>query len=513
MNLQSEQSLSQEQRKRNDLIEALIISDLLEKRLCEESFYEFFKACWHVIDPNNDYIDNWHIEYLCSVFQEEAERIARKEPRKFHINVNISPRTSKSNILSVAFPAWCWIKWPWMRFLCVSHSQRLSLDLAMKCRDLIESDWYQSHWSENYQLKDNQNRKEFYQTEVNGQAMGYRKSVYVGGKITGSGGDFIIQDDVIDVGDRFSNAKIQAANDCHTTVLHTRLDNQKIGCRINIQQRVATNDVTGLILKDPKWRHIIIPARLSDDVQPKSLRDFYSEDGLFFPELIDEDYLESVYQDNGNGFTRLDYETQYMQRPADEFDSLYLRQNWCYYKILPAKIDETIISADFSFKAPDKKKTKRSYTVIQVWSNASAKKYLRYQFRKQCGYAEAKKAFINVTKLFPEVKIKLVEDKANGSAILDELKNEIPGLKAIEPKGTKYERAHRTCWLQNSGNLSLPDPEENPWVYEFIEEHALFKGSDDEVNDQVDTQTQAMDYFTPSQKSRAETIKKAYGRK
>lgn len=508
-------NIKNDEAKKLELINDIVADYILEGKRCADDFYQFFVACWHVLDPNNDLILNWHIEYLCRLLQKEAERIAAKLPRKKHININISPRTAKSNIVSVAFNAWCWIKWPWMRFLCLSHTQNLSFALSSKTRSLIESDWYQGHWGHCYQLDNSQNAKEFFQTKKGGQTLGYRKSSYVGGKVTGSGGDFIIQDDLLDVNDKYSIAAVQKANYVHTTVLASRLDNAKIGARINIQQRIRTDDVTGIILNDPDWQSIIIPARNLPNVQPESLRQFYSDDGpqgLFFPDLIDEDYLNAISRGDGNGLSRADLEAQYMQRPSDEIDTLYPRELWRHYRILPAALDKTIISADFSFKKPSNDKKKKSFTVIQVWSKKGPNIYLRYQWRKQCGYMEAKQAFLRVTNEFKDAKIKLIEDKANGSAILDELESEIAGLISIEPKGSKYERAERTNWMQNSGNIYLPDEHEQPWVNDFKEEHALFTGDNNEVNDQVDAQTQAMDHFDPSKNSAAKTLLKAYGK-
>jgi predicted phage terminase large subunit-like protein len=86
--------------------------------------------------------------------------------------------------------------------------------------------------------------------------------------------------------------------------------------------------------------------------------------------------------------------------------------------------------------------------------------------------------------------VKLVEDKANGPAIISVLEHEIPGIIAVEPEGSKESRAHSVTYLCEAGNVYLPDPSLNPWVHDFVDELANFpNGTHD---DQVDAMTQAL---------------------
>ncbi len=85
---------------------------------------------------------------------------------------------------------------------------------------------------------------------------------------------------------------------------------------------------------------------------------------------------------------------------------------------------------------------------------------------------------------------KLVENKANGPAVISDLHNSIPGLIPIEPKGSKYSRAIVPAEVVESGNIFLPKPSRFPWSTEFILEAKRFRGLDNEKNDQVDAFTQ-----------------------
>ena len=84
----------------------------------------------------------------------------------------------------------------------------------------------------------------------------------------------------------------------------------------------------------------------------------------------------------------------------------------------------------------------------------------------------------------------LIEDKANGSAVLQMLAHEIPGLLPVNPQGGKIARAQAVSPLIEAGNIYLPHPDFAPWVNDFIEECVQFpNGAHD---DQVDAMTQAL---------------------
>src|ERR1039458_5231627 len=91
---------------------------------------------------------------------------------------------------------------------------------------------------------------------------------------------------------------------------------------------------------------------------------------------------------------------------------------------------------------------------------------------------------------WPEAHRKLVEDKANGSAVIDTLKHEISGLIAVNPEGGKVARAHAVSAQVESGNVYLPHPTIASWVNDFIEEVAGFPNGRND--DQVDAMTQAL---------------------
>jgi predicted phage terminase large subunit-like protein len=84
----------------------------------------------------------------------------------------------------------------------------------------------------------------------------------------------------------------------------------------------------------------------------------------------------------------------------------------------------------------------------------------------------------------------LIEGKANGSAVIQMLMNQISGIIPVNPSGGKIGRAAAISPLIEAGNIHIPRPQMFPWVNDFLEECAAFpNGAHD---DQVDAMTQAL---------------------
>ena len=124
---------------------------------------------------------------------------------------------------------------------------------------------------------------------------------------------------------------------------------------------------------------------------------------------------------------------------------------------------------------------------------------------------------IRLRSTYPQCKTTLIEDKANGSAIINMLRKDMTGIIAVEPKGGKVSRANAIVGAIESGNVYLPH--NKPFTGEFIEECAAFpNGAHD---DQVDCASQALNRLIynssePKKKQVTDPIKKFfpnYGKK
>src|SRR5882762_3782898 len=103
---------------------------------------DFVRAAWPIVEGNNEYRHNWHIDAIC----EHLEAVSNGKIK--NLLINIPPGCMKSLITAVFWPAWEWTRNPAMRFLSAAYEGGLSTRDAVKTRTLIESDWYQKLWGD-----------------------------------------------------------------------------------------------------------------------------------------------------------------------------------------------------------------------------------------------------------------------------------------------------------------------------------------------------------------------------
>ena len=129
-----------------------------------------------------------------------------------------------------------------------------------------------------------------------------------------------------------------------------------------------------------------------------------------------------------------------------------------------------------------------------VWAAKQADRFLLDQRRERLDFPRTVEAVKAMSEKWPGAHRKLVEDKANGTAVIATLKHEISGLIAVNPEGGKIARAQAVSPQVESGNVYLPHPAIAPWVDAFIEECAAFPAG--KHDDQVDQMSQALNRLT-----------------
>ena len=230
----------------------------LVKRRMERSLYDFTKEAWHVIDPAPFVGGGFSMQAVCDHLQACADGNIR------NLIINIPPRFSKSTLCGVLFPAWVFaqpentpVSGNGVQFLHASYSQTLALQDSLKCRRLLESDWYLSRWGNRVQVSSDQNTKSQFDLESGGRRM----TTSVGGSTTGLGGQYLICDDPNNARESNSEAVIMSTIEWWDMAWSTRLNDPKTGCRIVVQQRLNERDITGHILSQDigNWTHLMLP--------------------------------------------------------------------------------------------------------------------------------------------------------------------------------------------------------------------------------------------------------------
>jgi hypothetical protein len=154
-----------------------------EKNRLEEDLYEYGRAAWHIVEPDQAFIPGRHIEMICRHLQALTDGTLELD----NLLINVPPGHSKSIFTNVFWPSWCWTRRPGKRFLYGSYDQKLSTRDSISCRSIIESDWYQSRWP-HVKLVSDQNEKRTFQNS----ARGWRMATSVGGAGTGLHPHFIV---------------------------------------------------------------------------------------------------------------------------------------------------------------------------------------------------------------------------------------------------------------------------------------------------------------------------------
>lgn len=276
--------------------------DKLRAERCKRSFYHFFLDFWEVISTEQ-LVDNWHIKIICDELQVMGERIKDRLPKLHDLIINVPPGSSKSSIASQAFPAWLWTIDPSIRIISGSHGQGLSLSMAVKSRDIIQSDKYKRYYPEII-LKSDSNNKSNYSNNHNGQ----RIATSVGSGIIGNHAHIHLVDDPLNLDP--SVTEIMGANNWIDS-LSTRKVSKEITPLILIMQRLADNDTCAYILKKNKNVKVIsLPAELTEKTTPEYRK--YYKDGLFDPIRISRQVIENTKVDLGS----YKYESQFLQNPS-----------------------------------------------------------------------------------------------------------------------------------------------------------------------------------------------------
>lgn len=443
---------------------------------------EFLPFCCYTMP---EYYVNWHHRvtayYLDLWVKKKIRFLILSEP----------PRHGKSEQVSRRLPAYILGQNPDAKIIAASYGAELSQLMNRDIQRIIDSELYRDLFPDTELFESNirtvaqgsylRNSDIF---EIVGHK-GVYKNAGVGGPLTGMGADYaIIDDPVKDRKDAESPTIRKTTWEWYKSTLRTRLE--KGGSVLLTMTRWQEEDLAGMCIEQAKkslkadqWHVVNLPAIAEGELDPRDPRK--PGEALWpwkFPieELIQMKATSSSYEFGG----------MYQGSPSPSEGGIFKRDWWRYYKITPSVFDAVIMSVDCAFKDLDDS----SYVVVQVWGRIGANCYLLDQIRDHLNLTGTKEAVRQMHFKWQQAGLKLIEDKANGTAVIHLLMNEIPGLVPVEPEGGKVARARVIEYLCEARNVWLPDPELCPWVKDFVEEAAAFPNAAND--DQVDGMTQAL---------------------
>lgn len=460
----------------------------IEIVLAEKSLSEFIKLAWPVLEPSTTYVHGWHIDAIC----EHLEAVTSGQLRRLIINV--PPRYMKSLIVSVMWPCWEWgpQNLPHLRYLFSSYSSELVTKHSTDRRTLLRSSMYTEAWGRRFAFSEDNVRK----TEFDNTKRGVMSTTSTGSTATGKGGNRVVIDDPLNPKQALSDVERENANTYFDQTLYTRLNDKAKDAIVLIMQRLHENDLTGHLLKEKKdegWYHLNFEAEAEDRrtiIFPMSGKKVRREVGeILWPAREPKEILEKTKLALGS----YAYAGQYQQRPAPLEGGVIQRRWWRRFirEQQPLSFHSIIISSDPKFK--DYETSSRVAT--HVWGAVGPNVYLLDRICRHTGLVGNIQDILTLRARWSvngdQVSAILVEDKANGPAIIEVLKKSIAGVIAVEPSGSKEARAIAQSPKIEAGNVWVVA---EPWGDEVIDAWAFVPTGDNW--DDVDAASQALRYLS-----------------
>lgn len=318
---------------------------------------------------------------------------------------------------------------------------------------------------------------------------GYLLSAGVGGSITGLGADLLLIDDPVkNEEEAMSETVRENIFNWYNSTAYTRLEG---GANIVVvQTRWHKGDLSGRLIDEmeiggDKWEVINFPAILNTDPSPGDTR---NQGEALWPGKFPLERLEIIKKQVGSRV----WSSLYQQSPIIEGGNI-IREEWLrFYTKLPFDPQRwrgsyLVASWDLSFK-----ETGNSYVVGVMIAKHESNYYLLDIYRKKADIIETQRAIKEMADTWPSCKVHLIEDKANGPAIIAMMQKQISGMVAVKAEVSKDERLHSIAPIFEAGNFHLPA---NHYLTKtIIDELTSFPHSDHD--DVVDAISQGLNRFS-----------------
>jgi predicted phage terminase large subunit-like protein len=344
-----------------------------------------------------------------------------------YYNINIPPGHMKSMVLNVLGPTWLFAITA-TRSDAISHTEELSTEMNLKRQKILNSEKWAKYFPDVYLTK-NEGRL------LIGNHFGELYSINTSA-FTGRSSELIINDDLISAKQaRMDKKAMGNAIAFYRDTMPSRIRDIKKGVVMNVQQRLAPGDITGMILNDNNlydlYTHVALQA-LSDRgriiIMPITGQLWELKEGdSLWPERFGDYNLLRITQGSSV------FETQYQQNPLSSEDTIV--KSTMINLMSPLEAYEILEEPDYIYASHDLavKATDTSDFVGSVLAKQKGNKLLIIDcLEKKMGYVASKQYIKNLSVVHYGV-IHLIEDKANGQQVIQELTGEVPGIVPINP--------------------------------------------------------------------------------
>lgn len=438
-------------------------------------FVSFVRKCFRTLMPSAVFEMNWHIQALAY----ELDQVRLGHNRR--LIINLPPRSLKSIITSVAYPAFLLGLDPTLRIICVSYNAELAAKHANDFRVIMSSEWYQRLFPAT-RISSMKNTE----TEVVTTQHGFRLSTSVEGTLTGRGGDVVILDDPLKPTDALSKPKRERVNDFFFNTLLSRLDDKNTGRIVVVAQRLHADDLPGTLLRrsPEEWRLLSFPAIAEQEITVQTGIDKYHRcrvGDVLHPARESQAILDSVRAQLGPEI----FAAQYQQNPSPPGDAM-ITPKWVQrYDQLPKRNSSSVFLQ--SWDTAIKKGGQNDYSVCSSWVYHDGFYYLVDVLRGRFDFPALKSLAISHAGTH-KPDIILVEDTGIGSALVQELQDARLSAVGVKVAHNKQTRMSIQSAKFASGKVFFP--REAAWLEDL--ETEIFSFPNGRHDDQVDSISQAL---------------------
>lgn len=404
------------------------------------------------------YMSHFH-RFLCNKVQEFLEAPCLNGAFDILL-LSVPPQSGKSTTVTETLPSWFLGKRPEDAVIIAGYEGTFAEGFSRRNRDK-----FNEYATDIFRVKAND--------KVQGVALwetadgGKCRAAGLKAGITGYPAELFIIDDPI-------KNKEQATSETMLGKLHAEMA-PSVQTRIHpggklivIQTRWVENDIIGWIQENWAeyiWADINIPAEC-EDAEHDWLGRKVGE-SLMGPHLGDNDLPQKIRKDNtwlaaakrmiiaADG--EYTWNALYQGHPTPAQGNLFERHWWQYYdrdQFTLEQFEYVHISVDASFKQT----ATSDMVAMQVTGVYKGEVYIWRIINKRMGFVDTKSKILSVIRECKSVDELVIEDKANGSAIIDSFRyiDDAPPIVAVNPQGGKFSRAQAVASYVIAGKVHIP---------------------------------------------------------
>lgn len=469
------------------MTDAVALRSAALRMLCARRFDVFLRHAWPVIEPTRALVPSVAVDAVTTALQAVAEGRIRR------LAIALPPGVGKSLIGAVAWPAWLLLRSQGRaRVMAGSYSAGFAERDSRKCRDLIGSPWFRELVNGDWAIRRDLDRVDQYWTTTGGKRLLASPS----GRTLGERCTFQVIDDALSGADVHSKTAKTEAVRWVCEVMPSRLEAPEDDPRVVIGQRLCVDDPISAVL-ERGWPLLQLPAVIEDGDAPCELHD---DSGVLvwrdtravgepLSALLSREALAAQLVELGS----VAFAAQYQQKPRDDSSAVIRRAWWRFHRPphvsgeakrpggcdtqqpavdTPEHFDRVVITADLTFGS-----LTGDWCSVQAWGAVKGARFLLDAWRKRCGFEEQCGALRTMFDKFPGAKV-VVEQAANGHAVIEQLRKVVPGVVAVKAIGSKLARIAAVAPQVESGACHLPLGA--PWLEEYVEELAGATKHDDQ---------------------------------